>query len=605
VFFFKIENLVVANISFSVMSKRPFPFLQHDWRREEADEQQQKLRTAGAALFRSILELFALNKISAQDTCILFWHSHLAGAVGAEFETHMLAPGKQSGKYQAHLDTVLPSPGPLYYADVPCSPKGKGDVLQGLTQRRKVSTPISPLWLRLQAELQTQPDMLDELRPEAEPFKNHNSVMSTPSYMDHKVVQDAMRRNAVSGLIQPLPLPLALYIDGVRFTAPLAGRTESVLGIWIINLLTQKRHYFASLRTLDACRCGCKGNCSIYVLMFVLRWQLRWLAKGKAPATRHDRTSFAALDPLCKTPGESLPFNCALLQVKGDWAEHCKTLGLSSWSSYACPCVFCCATKDDIHCSYADISLLHLPWLDRGAASYEMSCRERELCIDVVNENIRKSILKDGVLVCGKKGMALHADLPLLGLRTGDKLKPSDDLLDTSDFVNMPLPFVAVFWRPNIVDGVSFDPVHDRSPIFDEEIGTSPDETLAIDTLHTLYYGPANRWSSAVLWRLVLGGKWSSRGQTFVSIAPWGNYVDNKCLRRTPSLPPPVHFVGGSSYNPPDNNVFVVTCFHFARICLSRKFAQELIVRCARSVYMVTAIETKHPAIETIAYPLL
>eukprot|EP00959_Pyramimonas_sp_CCMP1952_P316307 6620507-Pyramimonas_sp.AAC.1 len=64
-------------------------------------------------------------------------------------------------------------------------------------------------------------------------------------YHQHPVTLDA-RANG-----QADPLPLALFIGGVRYSSNVAGRADSISGVWLINLMTSKRYYFGCLRELE------------------------------------------------------------------------------------------------------------------------------------------------------------------------------------------------------------------------------------------------------------------------------------------------------------------------------------------------------------------
>ena len=55
-------------------------------------------------------------------------------------------------------------------------------------------------------------------------------------------------------------------------------------------------------------------------------------------------------------------------------------------------------------------------------------------------------------------------------------------------------------------------PMIHRCPLFDDRLGTSPSRSVALDTLHTILFGPAMRWLSAVFNRMVLGNPWNVRG---------------------------------------------------------------------------------------------
>eukprot|EP00959_Pyramimonas_sp_CCMP1952_P097027 2028168-Pyramimonas_sp.AAC.1 len=84
-------------------------------------------------------------------------------------------------------------------------------------------------------------------------YDNQNSPLNLPCYMENILTHKC------AGETGKLPLPIAVYVDGVRFTALQAGRSDSILVATIVNLLSNKRHVVGVLRQLDMCRCGCNG----------------------------------------------------------------------------------------------------------------------------------------------------------------------------------------------------------------------------------------------------------------------------------------------------------------------------------------------------------
>ena len=213
-----------------------------------------QVHQAGADLMKRLLVMFSVCKLSPADLCICCYHLALMDAPGADWQLYAYPPDRNAHVYQAHLDTVLPSAGPFYHVDTPIWNKG--------SERVTKSIPTACLWQRLGLEFkanQTLGHTLDgsiDAKPD---------VMRTEAYMSHPTVTASLENE------NPLPLPLAMYLDGVAFTSALAGRMDSLLGIWIINLLTEDRHLFCVIRLLDMCRCGCKGWCSLFPLLFSLQ----------------------------------------------------------------------------------------------------------------------------------------------------------------------------------------------------------------------------------------------------------------------------------------------------------------------------------------------
>lgn len=204
-----------------------------------------------------------------------------------------------------------------------------------------------------------------------------------PAFMSHPLVRAAMAAG------RPWPLPLAIYLDGVRFTSPLAGRSDSILGIWAYHAVTFKRYYIMSLRSQDCCQCGCRNWCSVFPIMAALAWSLKALAEGRRPEQRHDGTAWDPSDPIRRLAGELgdvLP-TAALVWLKGDWAEVHHSLGLPSVSSTHSPCPLCAAQRLDLQKCYR--SLAFPPQL----STYEEMCAAREIKLVVRTEAERRRLL--------------------------------------------------------------------------------------------------------------------------------------------------------------------------------------------------------------------
>eukprot|EP00959_Pyramimonas_sp_CCMP1952_P329008 6888025-Pyramimonas_sp.AAC.1 len=196
-------------------------------------------RDAGHELLRLLLRLYSTAKLSALELCQICHFAHAAGTPGASFSLYALGPGHQTGKYQALLDRVLPEPHHMTTIRTP-----------GNYQRAAARTcryiPTRCVWDSIEDELSTSPGLRDELDRLADA---DNSIAQLPVYMNHPVVLRAKAEN------RPLPLPLAYYLDGVQFRQPAAGRNDSVLGVWCINLLSRRRHLISCLRSSDSCQC--------------------------------------------------------------------------------------------------------------------------------------------------------------------------------------------------------------------------------------------------------------------------------------------------------------------------------------------------------------
>ena len=234
------------------------------WRVAEQAEQALKQRQAGAALHRHLLELFAHKKISAKDFAVAMHLCHESGVKGALFEPYGLSPGQPSdGHYQRHLDLVIKPHEPLYMVSTPC-------VARRVGHRTCMEMPTNPLHECLWSELQQDPEILIRAADTTWPS----------CFYANPIVAHAQREH------RPLPLPIILYMDGVRYSSIIAGRADSILGVWAYNAVTFRRHLLFSLRMADCCRCGCKGWCSLFPLFQSVRWSMDAVACGQRPLLR-------------------------------------------------------------------------------------------------------------------------------------------------------------------------------------------------------------------------------------------------------------------------------------------------------------------------------
>lgn len=331
---------------------------------------------------------------------------------------------------------------------------------------------------------------------------------------------EIVRRERVAG--RSWPLPYAVYLDAVRFNAPLAGRTDSMLGVWTFNLVTNRRHLITCLRTRDMCRCGCRGWCSVYAVMATLSWGAKSLVNGHKPNLLFDGSHPAAGEPGSEfvfVPGDDsndFGFCGVWLWLKGDWGEVAHSIGLPAIASKNNPCPFCRCNRDDMHDHYDEINLLEWPWEERAEDSYELDCRAREIVVPVNSQEHRDAIVAGLVYLKGRKGRGRTMTSRVGNLVPGDRLVPSATLLDIEKLDSKAVPFVVVFWRARYEapGGACLDAVINRNPMFDPALGTNPVRTLAIDNLHTGYYGPAMRFTSSVIWRALLSNPWGLGGTT-------------------------------------------------------------------------------------------
>ena len=268
---------------------------------------------------------------------------------------------------------MLPPPGPFHYVDTPVCVSSRSRIVGPI--------PTSCIWARLQLEVEQSEQLRDAIHSRGDP----PDVAQTAGYNAHPKVQAA--RIAGAALI----LPLADYMDGVAFTSGLGGRSDALIGIWVINLFTSKRHMYAMVRSLDMCRCGCNGWCSLFPLFSALAWQLIAIQTGTSPPRRHDLTMWGAEDTLGIVT--HLAYTAYLHWVKGDWAEFAKTLALTGWASWINPCFPCHATQAELHSLYISCLQGRLPFIPREDDSYDLECRSCEIRVEIDTIVKRTSIV--------------------------------------------------------------------------------------------------------------------------------------------------------------------------------------------------------------------
>eukprot|EP00959_Pyramimonas_sp_CCMP1952_P248860 5202136-Pyramimonas_sp.AAC.1 len=117
----------------------------------------------------------------------------------------------------------------------------------------------------LEDELHNDKSILEQLN--ADPNAREKCVLDAPVYTTHPIVEKARCEGG------PKPIPCGIYIDGVTYHQSASGRQDSVTGIWLVNLLSNKRHLLSTLRHSEECACGCRGWCSVYPLLSEVRRQ--------------------------------------------------------------------------------------------------------------------------------------------------------------------------------------------------------------------------------------------------------------------------------------------------------------------------------------------
>ena len=404
-------------------------------------------REAGAELMRLLLTWYASCKITAQQFCVACHYCEKAAVKGAAFDMYGFGIGKQSGAYQKHLDTILPQPGPLYEIATP--------VNSNYSPIRTTSRiPMRYAWQCIDDELDRNSAIIETL--EGDPDLRETCVLDVPAYKEHPLVQEAVSNG------ERLPVPVGVYLDGIRYISQAAGRSDSVLGIWLINLMSGKRHLMTSLRKSDQCSCGCRGYDSLFPLLSALAWMLKAMARGETPLERHDGSAWEEGSDF--EHQQRLNTKSVLVWIKGDLMEHATSLGLAPYSTYFNPCSFCQCVSSEMHSFYDDLSNPEgAAWILREDADYEEVCRSREREVQVNSEADKQTLTQAMMWLKGDKGRGRTVMRRVVingtALEVGDRLDPSKYLLDPGKLSSIQVPATLVFWRP------TFSPAPSNLPL--------------------------------------------------------------------------------------------------------------------------------------------
>ena len=228
------------------------------------DDRAETRQNAAGMLLEELTLLYMGGNISARIFCTLCHFASLAGLNA--FNRYGQKPGQQTGKYQRHLDRIFKfkkDDGTIYKLGLPTMQRGQA-------VRAVHTMQCVPVHEALEST------MVDDMPSRLAYAKAHKGLPT--SYYDDPIVQGAPGTDVY---------PFALYIDGVPYT-----NTDSVVGVWCANTLSNQRSLVATVRKRILCRCGCKGWCTYYALFDWIAWGMEAASSGRYPNARHDGTCF-------------------------------------------------------------------------------------------------------------------------------------------------------------------------------------------------------------------------------------------------------------------------------------------------------------------------
>lgn len=326
-----------------------------------------------------------------------------------------------------------------------------------------------------------------------------------PSYYSHVVVQ----KHKDSG---KLVVPLGLFIDGVPYS-----ETDSCIGWWFIDLVTQKRYLWSVVRKKRTCQCGCRGWCSFWTLFSVARWMLEAMRDAIFPSSKHDRSPFGPADASRATlAGSPMNIAGALVHIRTDWSENSTTLGFPNWNDGLRPCYKCNASLMDFYL-FAGSGPSRFPHRENQVGDYDASCRACELHVNIQNANtiqlLRRSLVYDRSEK-GYRGRILSYDLPSLDLKRGDRLEPSNQLPNVHMLDDVTIGSRLTFWRRS-----KEVLARHRNPLFGEDLGIPAETSLVEDLLHCLYLGIIHALCKKIMWLCLKSVVWGGSGNLDEAIA--------------------------------------------------------------------------------------
>ena len=430
-----------------------------------------------------MLRLLMERSLSAKDFCVCMWWVSRTAFPG--LRGYALRPGSSSGHYQRKLTKVL---GVLNRSEKLMSLKMPGRAKDAVG-RTENTVKTWPPHEAVDESVRRDPTITTRL------MEMVDERALPPCYYSHPVV----RANP-----DKYVLPLGLFADGVPYS-----QSDSVIGVWVVNLINGQRNLIAVIRKKRSCDCGCRGWCTFHSLFHWLEWGFAALACGKMPEARHDKQPWLACEKgRAKRAGENIVTACLLL-IKGDWSEYATTLGFPTCTDGVRPCFGCNGVGEILHRTVG-VTMREVPWRNNIAGDYNEACEKCEIWVDVDRENHKRilRVLKYDKSQAGARGRALTEDLPELGLREKDRLEPSGELLDVGRFEDLAFEGPAdvrrvLFWRRNMESNARH-----RNPLFSERVGIQPETSLTVDTLHAVYLGCMKDFCKHLCWFLIMSRIW-------------------------------------------------------------------------------------------------
>lgn len=463
--------------------------------RSGSDDDLEDIPESSAAdeFVRFMITLLMSSTLSATMFAQIMYYAARAGI--KEATKYGLRPGQTSSNYSRKVKSSLGWSERTYFYNLELPGHSKHDV-----ERTPQKLVVIPGFEQMDLDVGSSPTDRELLRE-----RKRNSGGLPPSYYNHPIVQGAGEHELV--------YPIAIYMDGVPYS-----HTDSVIGFWLINLLSGMRYLISVLRKRIICQCGCRGWCTISSMLWFLRWDVGALAAGRRPGERHDRSAWLPSDSERSEKAGRPMIKAALMYIKGDWMEFASTMGFPTWQDNLRPCFDCnCFGTTNLLAGnmydVTGISLEQLTWSINEEQDYYEACDRCEIKATLRNKRDADEIeqfLRYDKREHGCRGRGLVRDLRInnVELLKDDRLEPSESLMDIGcldQIVNFPV--VVIFWRMS-----AETLTRHRNPLLDRAIGITPKRTLTVDVLHAFFLGILNIWCRISIWQLISSGSYGDVG---------------------------------------------------------------------------------------------
>ncbi len=279
----------------------------------------------------------------------------------------------------------------------------------------------------------------------------------------------------------------SMYSDGVPHS-----KTDSFYTYYFRLLNCRQRHLVCSIRRVDLCKCGCKGNCTFGAIGRILSWSLNQLATGQWPCTDHLGRPLDGKRGLLADG-----YLGGLVEYRADLLEFTSAFGFTQWSNLTNPCFLCGASRDALFSFPLNMS--DCVWPPRDAETYrimvERSTKKVRIPSGAVLNRLMSKFEWDPDRI---GGLGLIEDFPELGLVRSWGLMEDGPVVDLHDFSNIRFPATLTFFDSGNHMGLNF-----VSPILNGVVGFNISH-LCLDLMHVVDLSISQHLVGTILRTLVV-----------------------------------------------------------------------------------------------------